>query len=80
MVFIPIAAAASFLPFTVSGLGVRETAFVALFASVGVGEGVALAGSLSIYCTQVVLAAFGGLATFGGDRHDRFAAGSATRD
>jgi glycosyltransferase 2 family protein len=71
LTFIPIAAATAFLPFTVSGLGVRETAFVALFRTVGVDEGTALAASLSLYFSQVALAAVGGLVTLRLHRHDR---------
>jgi uncharacterized membrane protein YbhN (UPF0104 family) len=80
LTFIPIAAATAFLPFTVSGLGVRETAFVALFRTVGVDEGTALAASLSIYLCQLALNALGGLATLHAARHDRVATRMAPAD
>jgi len=61
LVIIPIALAAVFVPITVSGAGVREAAFVALYGTVGVEQGVALAASLGMWGCQLVLAALGGL-------------------
>lgn len=61
LAFIPLASATAYLPFTVSGMGVRETAFVALFRTVGVDEGTALAASLSIYLCQLALMVLGGV-------------------
>lgn len=61
LVFIPIALASSFVPITISGAGVREAVFVALYALVGVAESAAIATSLGLWACQLVLAAFGGV-------------------
>jgi uncharacterized membrane protein YbhN (UPF0104 family) len=58
-VAIPLAMATAFLPFLVGGTGAREMAFVALYASVGVPEADALAASLLVYSTQLVVGLFG---------------------
>jgi uncharacterized membrane protein YbhN (UPF0104 family) len=60
LVIVPLAAAAAFLPLTVSGAGVRETLFVELFRTVGIPPQAALAGSLSLWSAQAALAAVGG--------------------
>jgi glycosyltransferase 2 family protein len=61
LVFIPLAAATSFVPVTISGLGVREAAVVALYGSVGVSSDTALAGAIALYLCQVFIALIGGL-------------------
>lgn len=60
---VPIAAAAAFLPITVSGAGVREALFVKLYATVGVAASSALAASLLLWCSQASIAALGGVYT-----------------
>ncbi len=61
LAIVPIATAAAFLPFTLSGAGVREAIFVNLFALVGVAAGPALVASLALWLSQAVVAASGGL-------------------
>jgi uncharacterized membrane protein YbhN (UPF0104 family) len=61
LAIVPVAAAAAFLPITVSGAGVREALFVKLYASVGVPASAALAASLLLWCSQASVAAVGGL-------------------
>ena len=58
---VPIASAAAFFPFTVSGYGVRETAFVHLFAGVGLSKATAFAGALCLWACQAAAASLGGL-------------------
>lgn len=58
---VPLASAAAFFPFTVSGLGARETAFVYLYAAVGVPKSVALVTSLGLWLSQTAVAALGGV-------------------
>lgn len=60
-VVIPLAAAAVFFPLTVAGVGAREAAFVLLFRTVGVADADALAGSISFFACQVVVALSGGV-------------------
>ncbi len=61
LVIIPVAAATAFLPFTVAGIGVREAAFVALYARAGVAEHDALAVSFGVLACTYALALLGGL-------------------
>ncbi|MEY4583248.1 MAG: hypothetical protein RL701_7951 [Pseudomonadota bacterium] len=61
LVIVPLATASAFLPISISGAGVRENVFVALFASVGVPEQDALAASLSLWGVQALLAGLCGL-------------------
>jgi len=61
LVIIPVATAAAYLPFTVSGAGVREALFVKLYESVGVAASSALAASVLLWCSQACVAAVGGL-------------------
>ncbi|MEZ4296432.1 MAG: lysylphosphatidylglycerol synthase transmembrane domain-containing protein [Polyangiaceae bacterium] len=61
LVLIPLAMIATFLPFSVAGLGVRETAFVLLFAQVGVSSADATAASLAFFAVYALVAALGGL-------------------
>jgi len=58
---VPLASAAAFFPFTVSGFGARETAFVYLYAAVGVPKSVALVTSLGLWLSQTSVAALGGV-------------------
>jgi glycosyltransferase 2 family protein len=61
LVIIPVATAAAYLPFTVSGAGVREALFVKLYESVGVAASSALAASVLMWCSQACVAAVGGV-------------------
>lgn len=56
-VFIPIATVSLLVPISISGLGVREGVYVALFAQVGVPDASAVAFSLAYYSLDL----FGGL-------------------
>lgn len=58
---VPLASAAAYFPLTVSGFGARETAFVFLYAAVGVPKSVALVTSLGIWLSQTTVAALGGV-------------------
>jgi uncharacterized membrane protein YbhN (UPF0104 family) len=60
LLIVPLAAAAAFLPITISGAGVREALFVELFALAGVPGQAALAASLGMWLSQAALAAVGG--------------------
>jgi uncharacterized membrane protein YbhN (UPF0104 family) len=61
LVIVPLASAAAFLPITISGAGVRETLFVALYALVGVPAQASLAASLALWLAQASVAAVGGM-------------------
>lgn len=61
LVRVPVALAATYFP-TIAGLGARETAFVVLFAGVGVSQADATAASLAFLGVQLVVALAGGLA------------------
>ncbi|HKU43881.1 MAG TPA: lysylphosphatidylglycerol synthase transmembrane domain-containing protein [Polyangiales bacterium] len=63
LLFLPLAAASAYLPISVSGAGVREVLLVKLYASVGVSSSSALAMSILLWCTQALIAAFGGVHT-----------------
>ena len=67
LVVVPLSAASAYLPFSISGAGVRETLFVELYARVGVPAQAALATSLSLWCAQATLAGLGGLYVLLGD-------------
>ncbi|MCA9601834.1 MAG: flippase-like domain-containing protein [Myxococcales bacterium] len=58
---IPLASAAAFFPFTVSGMGARETAFVHLYALVGVPSSISVITALGLWFSQTVVAAVGGV-------------------
>lgn len=58
---VPLSTAAAFLPFSVSGAGVRETVFVQLYARVGVPAQASLAASLCLWVAQASVAALGGV-------------------
>jgi uncharacterized membrane protein YbhN (UPF0104 family) len=66
LAIIPLAAASAFLPFTLSGLGVREAAFVVLYGAVGVPKSIAVAGSLAMFSCHVSVALLGGVLTLFG--------------
>jgi hypothetical protein len=57
--FMPIAAVTLLVP-SLGGIGVRESAYVALFAQVGVGDAQAVAFSLGLYSIDVIPGLFGG--------------------
>jgi uncharacterized membrane protein YbhN (UPF0104 family) len=61
LVIVPLASAAAFLPITISGAGVRETLFVALYALVGIPAQASLAASLALWLAQASVAAIGGI-------------------
>ena len=63
LVVVPLAMAAVFFPLTVGGAGARETAFIALCGvALAMDEPEALAASLLLWASQLLVAAFGGLA------------------
>ncbi|MEM9191583.1 MAG: lysylphosphatidylglycerol synthase transmembrane domain-containing protein [Myxococcota bacterium] len=62
VVIVPLAMAAIYFPFTVSGLGVREAAFVSLFRSIGTSPEDATAASVAMLAVQWIVALLGGLA------------------
>jgi hypothetical protein len=59
---VPLAMLTLYVPVTVSGLGLREAMFVALFARVGVSPADATASSLAFMATLMFVALIGGLA------------------
>jgi hypothetical protein len=59
-VCVPIAMATAFIPITVGGAGAREEVFRALYGAVGVAGADAVATSLLVWATQMVVAAVGG--------------------
>ena len=61
LLFIPIISFVLALPISISGLGAREAAYVALFSSVGVPADQALALSLAFYAVNLVTGAVGGV-------------------
>jgi uncharacterized membrane protein YbhN (UPF0104 family) len=61
LTLVPLAMVAAFFPFTISGLGVREAAFVLLFEQVGVAGEDAIACSLALLATHLTAASLGGL-------------------
>ncbi len=61
LLFIPIISFVLALPISISGLGAREAAYVALFGSVGVPSDQALALSLSFYAVNLITGAIGGV-------------------
>lgn len=60
LVLVPVAMAAVYFPAAVAGLGVREAAFVSLFASIGVARADATAAALAFGAVQFVVALAGG--------------------
>jgi uncharacterized membrane protein YbhN (UPF0104 family) len=61
LVLVPLAMIATYVPFSVAGLGVREAAFTFLFAKVGVSGADATMGSLAFMGVYMLVAALGGL-------------------
>src|SRR3990170_8967752 len=59
--FVPIAVTISMIPISLSGLGLREGAFVYLFTKVGATDAQALSISLSIFGVMVMLGLIGGI-------------------
>lgn len=61
IVLVPLAMIATYVPFSVAGLGVREAAFVFLFGKIGVTASDATAASLAFLAVYALVAALGGL-------------------
>jgi uncharacterized membrane protein YbhN (UPF0104 family) len=61
LVLVPLAMIATYVPFSVAGLGVREAAFVFLFGKVLVSAADATTASLAFMAVYVLVAALGGL-------------------
>jgi uncharacterized membrane protein YbhN (UPF0104 family) len=59
--FVPVTTAALLVPISISGLGVREGLYVALFGQVGVGTAEAVALSLGAYSLDVMMGLLGGM-------------------
>lgn len=64
LLFIPITSFVLTLPISISGLGAREAAYVALFGSVGVPADQALALSLAFYLVNLLTGLVGGVLYF----------------
>ena len=60
LVVVPLAMATAFLPFLVGGTGAREEVFARLYGPLGVAESDAVAASLLVWFTQIVVALVGG--------------------
>lgn len=61
LLFVPLISFSLVLPISVSGLGVREGAYVLLFGQAGVAAPVALAMSLAFYALNIATGLIGGL-------------------
>jgi glycosyltransferase 2 family protein len=61
---VPLTTAVLLVPISISGFGVREGVYVALFALLGVGAAPALALSLATYALDFATGLFGGVAYF----------------
>jgi uncharacterized membrane protein YbhN (UPF0104 family) len=61
LVVVPLAMATAFLPFLVGGTGAREEVFAQLYGPLGVPRADAIAASLLVWFTQIVVALVGGL-------------------
>jgi uncharacterized membrane protein YbhN (UPF0104 family) len=61
LVVVPLAMATAFLPFLVGGTGAREEVFARLYGPLGVAEPDAVAASLLVWLTQIVVALVGGV-------------------
>jgi uncharacterized protein (TIRG00374 family) len=59
LAFVPVVTLVSMIPITISGMGLRETAFVTLFSAVGVSQASALALAL-LYSSTIILSAIPG--------------------
>jgi uncharacterized membrane protein YbhN (UPF0104 family) len=62
---VPLATAVLLVPISISGFGVREGLYVAIFGQLGVGAALALALSLATYALDFSTGLFGGLVYFG---------------
>jgi hypothetical protein len=60
-IFVPIAVTISMIPISLSGLGLREGAFVYLFTKVGATDAQALTVSLVAFAAAVLLGLIGGI-------------------
>ncbi len=58
---VSLAAVSAFFPLTHAGAGIREGAFVQLYAPLGVPGAVAVAASLALFATQLAVSGVGGL-------------------
>jgi uncharacterized membrane protein YbhN (UPF0104 family) len=61
LVILPLANAMQYFPLTIGGAGVREVAYVVLYATVGVSKPDALAGSLAVGGLAYAISALGGI-------------------
>lgn len=61
LLFVPLISFSLVLPISVSGLGVRESAYVLLFGQAGVAAPLALAMSLAFYALNIVTGIIGGV-------------------
>jgi uncharacterized membrane protein YbhN (UPF0104 family) len=61
IVLVPLTMIATYVPFSVAGLGVREAAFVLLFGKIGVRAADATAASLAFFAVHALVASLGGL-------------------
>jgi uncharacterized membrane protein YbhN (UPF0104 family) len=61
LAIVPFATAAAFLPFSVSGAGIRETVFVQLYAQVGVPAQASLAAALCMWASTAFIAGLCGV-------------------
>ena len=59
--FVPIVAVMTMLPISVSGIGIREGAFVYLFSQVGMPVSQAFAGSILVYALTLISTIPGGI-------------------
>jgi uncharacterized protein (TIRG00374 family) len=59
LAFVPVVTLVSMIPVTVSGMGLRENAFVKLFSAIGVSPASALALAL-LYSSTIILSAIPG--------------------
>lgn len=59
LVIVPLAMATAFLPFLVGGTGAREEVFAQLYGAVGVPAADAVAASLLVYVTQLLVGLIG---------------------
>lgn len=61
LLFVPLISVTLLLPISISGLGVREGAYVLLFGQAGVAAPLALAMSLTFYALNVAIGLIGGV-------------------
>jgi glycosyltransferase 2 family protein len=69
---VPLAAATTFLPITVGGTGAREAVFITLCGELlGMSSNDALATSLLVWLTSLIVGAVGGVLQLVGDKRER---------